>query len=241
MEKPAELYHGRRYGKGAELDWLDPTTAEEQERNGRVGKFLYATHRLDQAVLYALPFPGVAGSFIDTLDGSPDEVLIRFDARPGAAARAPIEAALVHAVSSEGFEQVWRNPREWIRDTGAKAWTKARVAGLDDVLAAGVQYLTLAPGRDAEDARLFLESSRAAGATTRAAVAESIAGKNPVFVWENERSGLGMDSALASRVASLRAASALGRGSICAKLAAKRQGLSPSGPAAGASAPSQRP
>lgn len=222
MDNPKELYHGRRYGKGAELEWLDPTTAPAQERNGRVGQFLYATHRLDQAILYGLPFPGVAGSFIDTLDGSPDDTLIRFDGRPGAAARAPIEPCLVHAVSPEGFERVGRNPREWIKDSGAKAWTKARVAGLDDVLSAGVQYLTLAPGRDAADVLAFSERSRVSGLTTRETVAQSIAGDDPLFVWENERAGLGMDPKLNELVKGLRA-----KAGIPCKLASRREGRGP--------------
>jgi hypothetical protein len=61
MDAPNDLYHRRRHGGGVELDWLDPTTAPSRHRNGREGQFLYATPRLDQAILYALPFPGGGG------------------------------------------------------------------------------------------------------------------------------------------------------------------------------------
>lgn len=241
MTKPAELYHGRRYGRGVELDQLEPTTVEGQVRNGRFGQFLYATHRLDQAMLYTLPFTGVAGSFMDTLDGGPDETLIRFDARPSEAARAPLSAGLVHAMSSEGFEQVEANPREWIKESAAKAWTKTAVKGLDDVLSAGVQYITLAPGRDPADFVDFADQSRRDGLTSRDAVARGIAGPDPLFVWENERSGLGADPRLTELVAGFRAelgaSTSLSSGSLSERLAQRREAKKERGPELGRKGP----
>jgi len=194
---PEFLFHGSRaVGALASLDVQE----EPQIRNEVEDRWLFATHRLDQATLYALPRPPVAGNFMNTLSPDPDDALGRFDARSSEEVRAQVFENRVYAFASAGFEQVRANPREWVKNTAQSidASLTRTVSHIDDAMKAGIQYFTLAPGATAAD-------FPALHTADRKALAQAIAGEKPVLVWENARDELGMDAGLRREVGAVRA------------------------------------
>ena len=202
------LYHARRFEEDAKSS-LHPTQADPQWRNGTFGQFLYATPRLDQAYLYAAPFPNSPNSFMTTLDGNnPQETLARFDSRPSETARSAQFSHRIYAFGSDGFAPVQSNPREWICDHAIDSIrTLATVTHIDQVLEKGIQYFCLAPGKKPDDFLAFDQAGRN-GNLSREFLSDELAKPNSSIVWENERDGLGMDPQLAQMVASKRSLNA---------------------------------
>lgn len=197
-----QLYHARRIPGDSVKEELEPTQAPAQVRNGKMGQYLYATHRVDQSYLYALPFPGVGSgvSFMDTAEsGDHDGAIVRFHGDDSKKVRRADFSNHVYSMSSESFEQVESNPREWIASCAVKVDVEARVAHIDQALARGIQYFTLAEGAPKDSFAQASERSRA-GNMSREYIAELVAKPDSACVWENEVSGLGVDKKIAARV-----------------------------------------
>jgi ankyrin repeat protein/8-oxo-dGTP pyrophosphatase MutT (NUDIX family) len=210
------LYHGTR-GQADGKTSLNPTTLDPQQRNERIGRFLYATHRIDQAYLYALTFPSrdvVGTSFMTTLDPhDPESALTRFREDRTSNIRAEAFSNAIYSMDSAGFERVIKNPREWFNDQPVHDIKfVAQVTSFDQVLKQGVQYFSKSDDAPAitnsnisESPFSLLESSAVKDELTPEALAKAIA-SNPHIVWENETDGFGVDPKLAGLVDSQRLA-----------------------------------
>lgn len=206
MERPEKLYHGSRA-----LDVLSDLrpTGYEQTRNGKTGNFVFATHRLDQAILFASPFPG-DGSFLTSLDERTNTgSLLLFANETGESYLARPVKGRVYELPTDGFEQVHfgneRVPaREWIaphnHTVSLPPQKPLAVTSHRQVMEAGVQIFTLHP--EAPAGQL---SQLNLGTEDRAEKLGSLlAQPNSPLVWQNHEHKLGMDERILSafRIAS---------------------------------------
>jgi hypothetical protein len=106
-------------------------------------------------------------------------------------------------VSQDGFEQVNKNPREWISREAKRAQVEAVVDDINQVLREGVQYFTLSQGASKDSFEAADRVSRSGG-LSRDFIAKLIAHPKSPCIWENEKDGIGLDSKLAERVDELR-------------------------------------
>lgn len=193
------LYHARRVAE-PEQTALHPTKAAPQVRNGRMGQFLYATLRLDQAYNYAIPF--CDSGFMTTLvSGDHTARLLDFRDETSEKFRSYEFSNKIYRMSSEGFEPVTRSPREWISEQSkTDIATHAVVDHVDQALSAGIQVFTLS--KDAPP-NLYAELDHALSQSTKLLDVHTLSDwitNDPRFIWENERDGLGMDPLLARLV-----------------------------------------
>lgn len=161
------LYHARRWPDEEEQKTLSPTTREPQKRNERVGQFLFATHRLD-----------------------PDSPLTRFHGDRSDKVRSKVFSNKIYSMDSEGFEQVVKNPREWIIDRPVEnIQVVAHVNTIDQALKQGIQYFSMSNDAptvpiDESPFQLLANLSREDSLTAER-LAQAIAA-DPQIVWENE-------------------------------------------------------
>lgn len=192
------LYHGSRYP--GILSELKPSEYE-QTKNGIHARWLFATHRRDQAVLFAAPFPP-GGSFLTTLDpreSSSRLLLFANESKESLLAR-PVQG-FVYELPSAGFTQVRNMPREWVcKDTVAvPPQTPLAVTQYRQVLEAGVQVFTLAP-QAPEGFLANLCRTRDGGAE---GLARLVVQPHGPLVWLNQEYGLAQDPDIRRAFASL--------------------------------------
>lgn len=189
--RPAWLYHGSRVPE--RLSELAPSCFE-QTRNGRIGRWLFATHRLDQATLFACPLPPV-GSFSMALDCD-EGVLAHFRAESEAEMAVRPVNGRIYAVAADAFEQVEDFPREWVSGCAVQSRDFEAVTGWDQSMKRGVQFFCMAA---AADHAIFDPKSRRhlfAGAIDRAWLAACLACESRPLVWLNQAMHINPDSEL---------------------------------------------
>lgn len=201
MAKQMHLYHGSRHSQP--LYELQPSKPA-QTKNGVTAEYVFATHRLDQAVLYTAPFP-VDGSFLTTLSADPGDALALFVNGSGRDYFAKPVNGLVYRVPADTFTHV-AGSREWV-SPHAVALPESpvlRVTSHDQIMRQGVQIFTLSDKADGNTIRTLASS-----ATDREKLAEVL--KSGTVTWENQHQNAAPDSRLqnlmqVARCAALRVA-----------------------------------
>lgn len=195
------LFHGSRHPQP-----LNELRVQEyvQNKNGVTAQWLFATHRHDQALVYALPFsPG----FLTTLEPDPNSPLALFRAEPSHDFSRLSFQHYVYTFPADGFAQVTNNPREWVsaRPLGNdRMESVVAVTSPKAALRAGVQIFTLAEGASATVLEhghpdfLFPQGCRSDS------IAAQLARPDGPLVWENQRHQLGVNEILAQRLQQLR-------------------------------------
>lgn len=197
MEKPDKLYHGSRYP-----EVLKELRAQnyEQIKNGVAGHWLFATHRIDQAILFATHF-GAGGSFLTTLDERTESgALLLFVNETSASYFSKPVRGFVYELPTEGFEQVKNAPREWVHAGGIHLPQQRPLAvtSCKQVMVAGVQVFTLHPDAPKTYLAGMLENGRESGATHGGAdaIGRLLAQPNSPLVWQNHEHKTGMDQSI---------------------------------------------
>jgi hypothetical protein len=192
-----KLYHGSRHPDL--LNELRPSDWE-QTKNGITGKWLFSTHREDQAYLYACPFPK-GGSFLTTL-GDHTDILYLFRADRINEITYGNFNGKVYSFPADGFQQVIDSPREWVSPSsvmleGSDVAVET-VTNLDQVLEKGVQIFCLSENvpsdsLDAKSPNNIFENGR-----SYQKLYELLTQPQPPIIWLNEIRGVGRDPKLVS-------------------------------------------
>ena len=172
----------------------------EQEKNGSHGRWLFATHRWDQALVYALP--RVAG-ILTTMTHEPDESgpLALFQQMTSPAFSAQAVNGRVYSFSSNQFNRVAKAPREWVRDSPLQLTPDNHqqfiVNSAAQVMAEGVQIFTL---RHTDDAFIMDPKHIFKGPCMYTALAEILTRPNSPLIWENQKAGVGINQELVAQI-----------------------------------------
>jgi hypothetical protein len=163
-------------------------------------RFLFATHRLDQATLFACP-PAPVGSFSMALD-SEEGLLLQFRAEtPSNMALRPVNGA-VYTVSTDSFEQVKDFPREWVSTLPMPPLDFEPVTGWQQPMERGVQIFCLA----AMDRAIFDPKHTSylfSGRIDRTRLAKFVSSIPAPLVWLNEATNVNPDAELQALIALL--------------------------------------
>lgn len=194
MPECKKLYHGSRCA--GVLNELNPSFPS-QEKNGILDLWLFATHRLDQAMLFATPMSR-GGSFLTTLDGRSDGSSLVFFANETASDlfSRPVRGR-VYELPPSGFQRVIGRDgiplREWVRAGKLEipVQTPLVISSYQQVMQAGVQILTLHPNAPKKYLADDLPQENTADVLGRV-----LAQPNSPLVWQNQVHNAGTDKAI---------------------------------------------
>lgn len=187
------LYHGTQQAIAEGV--LKPSQST-QIKNGMSGQFVYATHRLDMAMVYATPWLRT-GSFLGTVDGSPEDRLAVFIGDGLQAEKTKCEG-VVYGFPATDFERVRLGNgtllREWVSEESVNLNTGKTihlpVHSFGDLMDMGVQVFFTTP--DTTNRLLTLEQNIGGEAplTLSHAVAKILSeGPESGLIWANQRDG----------------------------------------------------
>ncbi len=181
------------------MPYLTPSV-DAQTKNGVHARFLFATHRVDQATLYATPF---SKGFLTALD-NPEGPLANFRAETLSKFSEHRFEGHVYEISSDGFERVG-DLREWVSQSEARTdLQKTRVVSdFDTVLRAGVQIFCLKEGAssdvlDYDSPQFIFDKDKT---ITKESLARVLARADCPLIWCNDQRNIGRDIELARAVA----------------------------------------